>query len=72
MMKKQLLEISPLASLKNNLYMKKIIKFLFIAIGFLVVNNVSAQSKSNTEEIMVNGFKVLYKPTSNRVWASDN
>ena len=67
MMKKQLLEISPLASLKNNLYMKKIIKFLFIAIGFLVVNNVSAQSKSNTEEIMVNGFKVLYKPTSNQI-----
>ena len=67
MMKKQLLEISPLASLKNNLYMKKIIKFLFIAIGFLVVNNVSAQSKSNTEEIMVNGFKVLYKPTNNQI-----
>ena len=67
MMKKQLLEISPLASLKNNLYMKKIVKFLFIAIGFLVVNNVSAQSKSNTEEIMVNGFKVLYKPTNNQI-----
>ncbi len=47
--------------------MKKIFKYLFIAIGFLVVNNASAQSKSTTEEIMVNGFKVLYKPTSNQI-----
>ena len=47
--------------------MKKIFKYLFIAIGFLVVNNASAQSKSTTEELMVNGFKVLYKPTTNQI-----
>ncbi len=44
---------------------KTIISFLSAAV--LLVSTASAQTKSTTEEIMVDGFKVIYKPTSNQI-----
>jgi zinc protease len=47
--------------------MKKILISIFSAAVLLCTNTVMAQSKNTVEEIMVDGFKVIYKPTSNQI-----
>lgn len=47
--------------------MKKIIISFLSAAVLLCTNAVNAQTKNATEEIMVDGFKVIYKPTSNQI-----
>lgn len=47
--------------------MKKIIISIFSAAVILVTSTASAQTKNTVEEIMVDGFKVIYKPTSNQI-----
>ncbi len=45
---------------------KTIISFLSAAV-LLWTNTASAQSKNTTEEIMVDGYKVIYKPAPNKI-----
>ncbi len=47
--------------------MKKIIVSIFSAAVLLVTSTGMAQTKNKVEEIMVDGFKVIYKPTSNQI-----
>lgn len=45
---------------------KTILSFICVSV-LLWTNTVFAQSKSTVEEIMVDGYKVIYKPTSNQI-----
>ena len=47
--------------------MKKSIILLFSATALFISNVTSAQTKQVAEEIIVDGFKVIYKPTSNQI-----
>ncbi|MFN5705069.1 MAG: hypothetical protein ACK45U_04375, partial [bacterium] len=47
--------------------MKKSIILLFSASVLLISNIANAQTKQVAEEIIVDGFKVIYKPTSNQI-----
>jgi predicted Zn-dependent peptidase len=47
--------------------MKKIIVSIFSAAVLLITSTGIAQTKNTVEEIMVDGFKVIYKPTSNQI-----
>lgn len=47
--------------------MKKIIISVFSAAVLLITSTGMAQTKNTVEEIMVDGFKVIYKPTSNQI-----
>ncbi len=47
--------------------MKQTFKNIFIAASILIGGNALAQSKSTAEEIVVDGFKVIYKPSSNQI-----
>jgi predicted Zn-dependent peptidase len=47
--------------------MKKIIISIFSAAVLLITSTGMAQTKNTVEEIMVDGFKVIYKPTNNQI-----
>lgn len=47
--------------------MKKIIITIVSAAVLLINNTAIAQTKNTVEEIIVDGFKVIYKPTSNQI-----
>ncbi|MCF8283679.1 MAG: insulinase family protein [Sphingobacteriales bacterium] len=47
--------------------MKRTIISLLSAAVLLWTNTASAQSKNTTEELMVDGYKVIYKPTTNQI-----
>lgn len=47
--------------------MKKTIISLLSAAVLLWTNTAGAQSKNTTEELMVDGYKVIYKPTTNQI-----